>query len=310
MATAKRHAFLLRLVSLALTKVRLNSKAMLQDFAQAARVIQELYSPNALPKMRQEVKTESKKKICSVCFDSFTGEGHGARTLTGKCGHADVCGECFGEYLGSRIENEDVMPFIPCPTPGCNQPVSAEAITSSSLACSSLLRLSQSMLQRMLFGSGYWVPCSNSSHFYQGTACPYGFLVENEGGKSCTFACGLCQYEQEVIREKPTKEPSLAELIADGILRPCPKCDTYQMKDRGVCNVIQCPGCNIWWNWRTRITGPTSRALKAKARSDGSLWESGELEYQQELQRTDLASFRRLLRQNGVEFDPNYQRGT
>eukprot|EP00466_Bigelowiella_natans_P017668 jgi/Bigna1/141192/aug1.61_g15900 len=41
---AKRKAFLLKLASLALAKVRINAKATLQDFGQAARIVTELFA--------------------------------------------------------------------------------------------------------------------------------------------------------------------------------------------------------------------------------------------------------------------------
>lgn len=106
------------------------------------------------------------------------------------------------------------------------------------------------------------------------------------------------------------------ELIKQGVLRPCPKCATPQSKDFGMCNIMQCAKCGIWWNWRTRETGASSNDLKARARATGTMWEAGacgglcsralthssspactgELQYQQQLQRSDLAKFKELLR--------------
>ena len=42
----------------------------------------------------------------------------------------------------------------------------------------------------------------------------------------------------------------------------------------------------------------------------GTLWEPGELAYQQGLQRSDPGAFKALLERNGVEYNPNYVRGT
>ena len=35
----------------------------------------------------------------------------------------------------------------------------------------------------------------------------------------------------------------------------------------------------------------------------------GELEYQQQLEQTNLEEFKKLLERNGMEYDPNYRRG-
>jgi len=40
-----------------------------------------------------------------------------------------------------------------------------------------------------------------------------------------------------------------------------------------------------------------------------TLWETGELAYQQRLQRDNLPAFIELLARNGIAYDPNYVRG-
>lgn len=87
-------------------------------------------------------------------------------------------------------------------------------------------------------------------------------------------------------------------------------CCLLQMKDKGMCNVMHCGKCGIYWNWKTRETGTSSSQLKNKARRNGTLWEPGELRYQQELQRNNLPEFKKLLERNGIKYDPNYVRGT
>jgi len=77
-----------------------------------------------------------------------------------------------------------------------------------------------------------------------------------------------------------------------------------------VCNVINCATCNCWWNWRSGEVGRSSAELKQRARMAGTLWEPGELAYQQGLQRSDPGAFKALLERNGVEYNPNYVRGT
>jgi hypothetical protein len=78
----------------------------------------------------------------------------------------------------------------------------------------------------------------------------------------------------------------------------------------GICNVINCEQCGVWWNWRSGETGRSSKELKDKARARGTLWEPGELSFQQNLQQSDPAAFKSLLERNGMAFDPNYRRGS
>lgn len=100
-----------------------------------------------------------------------------------------------------------------------------------------------------------------------------------------------------------------ADMLKKGIIRLCPLCKDPQMKEKGICNVIQCNKCSIWWNWRTNAYANTSRELKNKSRVNGSLWEKGELEYQMNLQNTDKNAFKSLLERNGMVYNPNYIRG-
>jgi len=93
-------------------------------------------------------------------------------------------------------------------------------------------------------------------------------------------------------------------------MRRCPKCEFPTLKDKGICNVIQCSSCSIWWNWASRVTGNTSAELKNRARRDGTLWQPGELDYQRRLERENLPEFIALLARNGIKYDPNYRRGT
>lgn len=105
-------------------------------------------------------------------------------------------------------------------------------------------------------------------------------------------------------------DEGLLKMKADGSLRECPSCSFPTIKEYGICNIIQCEQCNIWWNWRSKETGRTSQELKNKARSRGTLWEPGELQFQQTLQQSDPEAFKELLERNGMQYDPNYRRGT
>jgi hypothetical protein len=115
------------------------------------------------------------------------------------------------------------------------------------------------------------------------------------------------------------------KMIQSGQLRECPSCRHLTMKEKGLCNVIECAKCGIWWNWKTKEQGHNGKDLKQRARMNGSLWEpgkflqnfilslivlfSGELQYQQQLERNNPKEFKALLERNGVKYDPNYVRG-
>ncbi|CAF4296214.1 unnamed protein product, partial [Adineta steineri] len=74
------------------------------------------------------------------------------------------------------------------------------------------------------------------------------------------------------------------------------------LKEKGLCNVIECAKCGVWWNWRTREQGHSEKDLKQKARMNGTLWEP-------DLERRNPEEFKALLERNGIKYNPNYVRG-
>ena len=81
------------------------------------------------------------------------------------------------------------------------------------------------------------------------------------------------------------------------------------MKEKGICNIIHCVKCGIWWNWRNREQGYSERDMKQRARAQGTLWERGELDFQRRLEQENPEEFKALLERNGIRYDPNYRRG-
>jgi hypothetical protein len=124
-----------------------------------------------------------------------------------------------------------------------------------------------------------------------------------------TISCPACATSQSVVKKKEELDDEFKKMFADGKIRNCPKCNEPTFKEFGVCNVINCGKCSIWWNWKTRKTGNSSDELKNKARQEGTLWEAGELEFQQKLERENPKEFQALLERNGIEFKKNYVRG-
>ena len=76
--------------------------------------------------------------------------------------------------------------------------------------------------------------------------------------------------------------------------------ESLDKASKGIVRRLVCPSCKE----------PFSREVKEKARQRGTLWEPGELQYQQTLQQSDPSAFKNLLERNGMHYDPNYRRGT
>ena len=256
----------------------------------------------------------SSSSSCGACMCSFDNQETVQFTVSG-CGHSVLCTDCMTKYIATKITEKDIFPWLKCPQENCNQDLqcvdllnacvrhnsSSSSSSSSSASRPLLTSLCTTYLEKWIVRYPEWTPCTSSS-------CTFGFLVTNSM-ENKRLSCEVCGTAQTVQRKKEEHDESLKNMIADGTLRPCPTCQLLTMKEFGVCNVIDCQQCSIVWNWRTRETGRTTRELKQKARSRGTLWEAGELAYQQNLQRTNKKEFVKLLERNGVKYDPNYRRG-
>jgi len=241
-----------------------------------------------------------------------------------------------------RIREKDVLPFVRCPEPNCKVNLQPFELLRAELGGDQFCALLVIHTTKTLSRESDWVSCATEK-------CDNGFLLEplptpslpvasvpppSSGKmtwrmrrtaaeaappsaapavpkvKPVKLTCSVCNKEQMVQRKPEELDDEFKKMIKDGTLRPCPKCNHMTMKEYGVCNVIECVKCAIWWNWRTLETGSTSQELKHRARSAGTLWEAGELAYQQKLERTDVKKFKDLLARNGMKYDPNYNRGT
>jgi len=209
-----------------------------------------------------------------------------------------ICASCFAEYIRIRIRDNEVMPWLPCPDTTCNMPVHYSDLTNyDTITAADLFKLCQTNLRKHLARSENFIPCKNES-------CSYGFVLQI--GEKRDQTCDAClQYQSVELKSEATSDSGLAALIANGTMRDCPRCHHYTIKEYGLCNVIECPSCSIFWNWRTKDTANSSTELKQKARLTTSLWEPGQLEYQQQLEQNNFSAFRALL---GDQYDPNYVR--
>jgi len=233
---------------------------------------------------------------CQVCFAE--------EPITLSCGCAAACKGCTGMHAKTKIEAKEVNPWIYCPAEKCNAPLTPKELSSvDNLTTKLLAQFADEYLKKLLARSSAWIPCKKEN-------CDGGFFVPGKPDKikDQKLTCFTCKLRQKVSK-KVSADEGLKDLFSSGALRPCPKCKWPQMKDKGLCNIMNCGKCGIWWNWRTKETGNAMRELKNRARNNGSLWEPGELDYQRRLERRDPAAFKLLLERNGMKYDPNYVRG-
>ena len=57
--------------------------------------------------------------------------------------------------------------------------------------------------------------------------------------KNRKAACASCGVTQTFARPEVELDKETAEMLRTGVLRKCPACSAYQVKEKGICNVIQ-----------------------------------------------------------------------
>lgn len=196
--------------------------------------------------------------MCQVCF----ADSPDAKMIT--CGHQNCCNDCLLQHMRVKIKDDDVIPWICCPFPDCRAKIHPNHFKA--LQADQVVEFCRIQVCKALQRNSMWVNC-------QTARCHYGFLIEDDE-KHKGVKCDLCGKRQTVCRAAD-QDDSIKELIKSGDIRKCPKCSELTMKDKGLCNVLNCGKCDIWWNWRTRQTGNSQREMKQAARHNGTLWEPG-----------------------------------
>jgi len=294
------YLFLLKQVAKGLRK-----KPTSADRENAAQIIRELYL-SYMDDCKDDKKPEAKEKKggplteCKVCMNDFDSSNRAVRMM--NCGHESVCTGCFTKYVQHKVKDKDVLPWVRCPDGKCQFPCHGETIANSGCNALELYQFADVYLHKHLVRQENWVECKHPD-------CRFGFMMEGKNPKKEEKKCEVC-FLKQTVEAKRELDDEFKKWIQEGKLRPCPVCQHMTMKEYGVCNVIQCGKCGIWWNWKNRETGKSSKDLKDKARGQGTLWEAGELSFQQELERKDPKAFKALLERNGMVFNPNYVRGT
>jgi CRISPR/Cas system CSM-associated protein Csm2 small subunit len=253
---------------------------------------------------KQDGSEKKEYSECQVCYAEFDNSDCIALTMH-NCGHRMLCRDCFKQYISIKVKDLDVLPYVRCPdSNGCKIPICSLDLATAQLDTLTLFRLAAAHMTKSITRNPDWVSCSTKG-------CPFGFMVRGASGTSLgKKSCGLCSKQQEVKKEEVKLSDDFIAMIKSGKVRQCPKCPEYVMKDYGMCNAINCQRCGVWWNWRSKETAPDYETIKQMARNAGSLWEPGELEFQQNLQSRDPVAFAALLAKNGIKYDPSYQRGT
>merc|ERR1719445_934148 len=217
--------------------------------------------------------------------------------------HGNICKGCLGNWIRAKISDENVIPFVRCPAADCDCAIPAYMYSDKQLGLktSDVFSMCAVYCEKQLARNANWVSCTNTKE------CRYGVLLKLSEAET-TYECAQCGQKQTAKRKTEFDE-GFKEMLKSGKIRKCPKCEMAHMEDKGLCNVLQCGKCKIWWNWRSREMHNTQKGLKQIARQNRTLWEPGELEYQMKLQRDDPAAFKHLLESNGIKYDPNYRRG-
>ena len=202
------------------------------------------------PKARSRSKQRKKDVTCEVCYEPIVsvavgtaderkaGDGAEVALTMPTCGHDRVCNTCLAAYLTSRISSNDVAAWIPCPHPDCSAPIPPAVLVHPGLLPPNvLLLLLQSFLIKSLSRSTAFLPCTTS-------LCPYAFLSLSSAEVRLT--CPLCHQAQSVQRGKqPPLDPSFQAMVNAGTLRGCPACNHWTMKEKGICNVLECAKCGV-----------------------------------------------------------------
>jgi len=259
-----------------------------KDVTFLKEAVQRCYD-NLLPKKLGKVLGEFKLfEDCQICWE--------AKAVKLDCGCKMSCKPCLSSWMKSKVQSKDVYPWILCPSQKCMKPLKPKLLLSLMDVCS-LANFVKEYLKISLIRSRNWALCANSK-------CSFGLINLLDVNKKTQIKCHYCGTKQAAVVDK-----DIMKLYRTGAMRDCPVCKFPHMRDKGMCNIMQCGQCQIWWNWKSYDCGDSMAVLKLKARNDKTLWEPGELEYQRMLERTKPEEFRSLLEKNGIKYNPNYKRG-
>ena len=273
------------------------------------RIIYDLFQKYYRTKYQVDTVDQSRLKHsdkCFGCLESFGGTVAPAHLSPEAGGNSAICLVCLQEHIKCKINEGEVTPWIRSPCYNfTNQPLTPGNVLLLLDATPSPNHRSE---HRKLIHNFIKVYCRQIAQQH----LKEDFLVCTE----CEF--GLCKSQNPTIQHCPNCSVELPTIVIDdtmqkmldnGSMRKSSCCGQLHHKQYGVCNVIQCQGCNMYFNWNSNDFGKDSKELKQKARDANTLWQPGEQEYQANLRATDEQAFIELLKSNGVDYDPNYVPG-
>lgn len=262
-----------------------------------------LYKQIPINNNNNNTKSTELPQECNVCYESFDGNNEISRVTMSNCGHAGICNVCYSSYIKHRIENNEIAHWIPCSSDDCTVPIHIDnLLNDAGLSVIEMLQFARNYMYKQLVRNENFISCPTNN-------CISGFIQFGAGVKQ-TVNCAICNSTHTIEKGVEGElDPEFKKMISEGKLRPCPACALYTLKEYGLCNIICCSKCGIVWNWRTNETGKSIAELKQRARMRGTLWEPGELYYQQQLEWKNPEEFKALLERNGIKYNPNYVRG-
>ena len=151
--------------------------------------------------------------------------------------HGMICQDCLGMYAKSRLDDELVIPWIPCASEDCPIAIDYRDILDCQMDVKLLLNICRVIAKKRLSRYDNWVCCA-------GEDCRFGFLFEEEDeGKD--RECEVCSYSHKIEKPENKMDDEFEKMVREGKLRPCPVCEQYAMKDFGMCNVMHCHKCKL-----------------------------------------------------------------
>ena len=195
------------------------------------------------------------KANCESCTDIINDNN---RVLL-NC-HGNVCYNCFKQWITIKIKDNDIMNGIKCPGSECPYIIPLYIYFDKKLNMTLDL-----LYQFCIHYCGNQLKRNENFVFCQNTKkCQFGFLLkwtDNEIDRKCEY----CQYLNKKIKRKDAGKLTgyFADMEQSGEVKRCPVCKHPHMKDYGLCNVLKCGNCMIWWNWKTYEYDKSQKALKS-----------------------------------------------
>ena len=192
------------------------------------------------------------KDVCQCCFMEFDEE---CGRVPMKC-HGNFCEDCVKRWIMIKIRDNEVKPYIQCLSDECHHPIPYDVLNKY-MDKGSKEKFIKYFSYKTLIKYGFFKQCKTYN-------CQEGVLFNPNTSKeqnSKTHQCNKCNEKHKYDFKSNLISEDFKELIEKNIIRLCPSCSAPSTKDRKSCNVIFCSNCSVYWNWETRVTGPTYKSV-------------------------------------------------